>query len=125
MLKSSFLVFIVGWITWFWIDNPGVRQFQMPPVSDSMLDNFRTAFAMLKAGYIDPAFLFLWQAHYLVLSLLLGALLAVAYNSITDYLGRKRMRRHFLPPARRQASSAADTPPVDTGKPADQDHPNT
>jgi len=125
MLRSSFLVFIAGWIAWFWIDSPAVRQFRMPPVSDSMLDNFRAAFAMLKAGYLDMSFIYLWQAHYLVLSLLLGALLAVAYNSMAEYLGRRRMRRHFLPPAGYRQADAVQTPPDTGNEPAERDRGGT
>jgi hypothetical protein len=123
MLRSTFLVFIAGWITWFWIDKPDARQFRMPETADNMLDNFQTAFDMLKAGYVDMSFLYLWNAHYLVLSLLGGALLAVLYGSLADHLGRRRMRRHFLPPARRQAP-AAENAKADQGiGPAEQESP--
>lgn len=121
MLRSTFLVFIAGWITWFWIDKPKVRQFHMPEAGDSMLGNFQTAFDMLKAGYPDMSFVYLWKAHYLVLSLLGGALLAVVYGAIADHLGRRRMRRHFLPPGRQQVA-AADRDRK-TPKPADREGP--
>ncbi len=123
MLKSAFLVFITGWIVWFWIDKPDARQFRMPEPGDSMLDNFQTAFDMLKAGYIEMSFVYLWNAHYLVLSLLGGALLAAIYGGIGDYLGRRRMRRHFLPPARQKAPTVAGIPPDSQTDPADQDRP--
>jgi len=121
MLRSSFLVFIAGWIAWFWIDKPDTRQFRMPETGDSMLGNFQTAFDMLKAGYVDMSFLYLWNAHYLVLSLLGGALLAVAHSAIADHLGRRRMRRHFLPPDRQQAPASANGQPDAAEKPAAQD----
>jgi len=124
MLRTTFLVFIAGWIVWFWIDKPDARQFLMPEPGESMLDNFQIAFDMLKAGYIDMSFVFLWNAHYLVLSLLGGALLAAVYGGIGDYLGRRRMRRHFLPPARRQAPSAADISPEPGAGTAEQDRPS-
>jgi|GEM_PF-871407 len=124
MLRSTFLVFIAGWIAWFWIDKPDTRQFRMPRAGDSMLDNFQTAFDMLKAGYIDMSFVYLWNAHYLMLSLLGGALLAAVYGGVGDYLGRRRMRRHFLPPARRQAPTAADNPPEPGAGTAQQNRPS-
>lgn len=123
MLRSTFLVFIAGWFAWFWIDKPDTRQFRMPKPRDSMLDNFQTAFDMLKAGYIDMSFLFLWNAHYLVLSLLGGALLAAIYGGVSDYLGRRRMRRHFLPPDRQQVTPAADITPETPSGPAGRDRP--
>jgi hypothetical protein len=121
MLRSTFLVFIAGWIAWFWIDKPDVRQFRMPEPGDSMLDNFQTAFDMLKAGYVDMSFVFLWDAHYLVLSLLGGALLAAIAGGLGDYLGRRRMRRHFLPPERQQAPPAAPVPPNPAEGPAERE----
>jgi hypothetical protein len=124
MLRSTFVVFIAGWIAWFWIDKPDLRQFRMPEPGDSILGNFQTAFDMLKAGYFDMSFVYIWNAHYLVLSLLGGALLAVVYGSIADYLGRRRMRRHFLPPARGQAPAADSTQPYQGAGPAEQERPS-
>ena len=120
MLRSTFLVFIAGWIAWFWIDKPDARQFRMPETADSMLGNFQTAFDMLKAGYVDMSFVYLWNAHYLVLSLLGGALLAVVHGAVTDHLGRRRMRRHFLPPVRQAPQADRVQPDQDTG-PAEKD----
>ena len=121
MLRSTFVVFIAGWIAWFWIDKPDARQFRMPDPGDSMLGNFQTAFDMLKAGYFDMAFVYIWNAHYLVLSLLGGALLALVYGGLADYLGRRRMRRHFLPPARQPAQAPPGNHPDPVEKPAGQD----
>ena len=122
MLRSTFLVFIAGWIAWFWIDKPDGRLFRMPETGDSMLENFQTAFDMLKAGYVDMSFVYLWNAHYLVLSLLGGALLTVVYGSIADHLGRRRMRRHFLPPARQQVREADNVLREKQVKTAEHDH---
>ncbi|HYQ73203.1 MAG TPA: hypothetical protein VET88_14900 [Gammaproteobacteria bacterium] len=120
MLRSTFLVFIAGWVVWFWIDKPDPRQFRMPGTADSMLENFQTAFDMLKAGYVDLAFVYLWDTHYLVLSVLGGALLAVLTSVLADYLGRRRMRRHFMPPVR-QTPAAADKPPATRSGTVDRD----
>ena len=124
MVRSSFLVFIAGWIAWFWIDKPDVRQFHMPEPGDSILGNFQTAFDMLKAGYFEMSFIYIWNAHYLVLSLLGGSLLAVVYGGFAEYLGRRRMRRHFLPPARRQAQATGSAQPDQGAGPAEQEHSN-
>lgn len=120
MLRSAFFVFIAGWVVWFWMDKPSQGRFRMPQVSDSLVDNFQNAFDMLKAGYLDMAFLYIWGAHYIVLSLLGGAMIAVAWGSVAGYLGRKRMRRHFLPPAREARKSAMDeAPPEPQAAPVD------
>lgn len=124
MLRSTFVVFIAGWITWFWIDKPDARQFRMPDSGGNMLGNFQTAFDMLKAGYFDMSFVYIWNAHYLVLSLLGGALLTLVYDSLANYLGRRRMRRHFLPPARRQTPEADSAQPDLGAGPAEQERPS-
>ena len=94
-MRSVFLVFIAGWIAWFWIDKP-----RTPPAGDNLVDNFQTAFNLLKAGSPENAFTYIWSAHYLILSLLGGMLVAVIWGSISDYLGRRRMRSRYMPPAR-------------------------
>ena len=123
MLRSAFIVFIVGWLLWFSIDKPPVGQLGLPKPSDSITENFQRAFNMLKAGHPDVAFVYLWDAHYLLLSLLGGMLLAVVYGSVADFLGRRRMRRHFRPPAqvkKAEAGGGDQAPPGQQNTPADQ-----
>ena len=110
MLRSTFFAFLIGWFVWFWIDKPPPAQLKLPPVSDSLVENFQTAFNLLKAGYLDVAFVYIWGAHYLILSLLGGALLVVVYGAVSGYLSRKRLRKHFLPtkPAPKPSSPPAD-----------------
>lgn len=98
-MRSVFIVFIAGWVAWFWIDKPVGGQYRMPHAGDNLIDNFQHASNLLKAGSPEMAFTFLWSAHYIILSLLGGMLVAVSYGSISDYLGRRRMRRHFMPPS--------------------------
>ena len=121
MLRNAFIVFLLGWVSWFWIDKPPPDQQRLPEVSDSLVENFQAAFDILKAGYPEVAFVYIWSAHYILLSLLGGAILAVAYGSVADYLGRKRMRRHFLPPVREiQQPAAGENPPEPPAAPADK-----
>lgn len=72
----------------------------MPPVSDSMIENFQTAFNMLKGGYAEVSFLFIWNAHYLILSLLGGLILLSLFQSMSGVMRRRRMRKAYLPPNR-------------------------
>jgi len=119
MLRSTFLVFIAGWMVRFLIDKPPAGQLGLPKVSDSMLDNFQQAFDMLKAGHLDMAYVFIWDAHYLVLSLLGGLLVALLFGVVSEQLGRRRMRRNFLPPVRKKESGPEKsdvTDPVTSGK---------
>jgi len=100
MLRSSLLVFIAGWLVWFWMDKPDPQHHRLPQAGDSLVADFQQAFDMLRAGFGDLAFVYLWDAHYIILSLLGGALLAVAYGSVSDLLGRRRMRKLILPQRR-------------------------
>ena len=101
MWRSVFIVFLAGWAIRFLIDKPPAGQLGLPEAGDSMLENFQQAFDMLKAGYLDMAYVFIWDAHYLVLSLLGGVLVSLLFGVVSERLGRRRMRRHFLPPARK------------------------
>lgn len=106
MLRSAFFVFLAGWTLRFLIDKPPAGQLGLPKASDSMLANFQQSFDMLKAGHLDMAYVFIWDAHYLVLSLLGGLLVGLLFGLVSEQLGRRRMRRHFLPPERKQAAAA-------------------
>jgi len=99
MLRNAFIVFLLGWVTWFWIDKPPPEQQRLPEVSDSLVENFQVAFDILKAGYPQVAFVYIWNAHYLLLSIAGGLLLAVTIGAVSDALGRRRMRRRIMPPA--------------------------
>ncbi len=110
MLRSAFVVFLLGWVIWFWIDKPPPAQLQLPPVSDSLVENFQVAFDLLKSGYVEVAYVYIWNAHYLLLSLLGGVLVAVIYGVISDYLSRRRMRRNFMPPAHSKPKGDKEDP---------------
>ena len=123
MLRSTFIVFLLGWAVWFWIDKPPPEQQHLPPVSDSLVENFQAAFNILKSGHLEVAFVYIWNAHYLLLSLLGGALVAVTYGAISDYLSRQRMRRHIMPPspvARETGNRDKDSPPEQPSAPTDE-----
>ena len=108
MFRSMLFVFIAGWVAWFWIDKPDPRAYPLPPVSDSVVQNFQRAFDMLKGGFPDLAYLYIWNAHYLILSLLGGLLLLALFQGVSRVLGRRRMRRQYLPP---QRGEQAQQPP--------------
>ena len=84
----------------------------LPPSGDSMVENFQRAFDILKEGYLDLAFVYIWNAHYLLLSLLGGAVIAVVYGSVSDHFSRRRMRKLMVPERRRekQVSVTPDHP---------------
>jgi hypothetical protein len=121
MLRNAFIVFLLGWTLWFWIDKPPPDQQRLPEVSDSLVENFQVAFNMLKAGYPKVAYVYIWNAHYLLLSILGGLLLALITGVLSDALGRRRMRRLVLPAS--PVGRAADrnvSPPEQSTTPADK-----
>jgi hypothetical protein len=121
MLRNAFIIFLLGWMTWFWVDKPPAEQQRLPEVSDSLVENFQVAFNIVKAGYPEVAFVYIWNAHYLLLSLLGGVLLAISTGAVSDMLSRRRMRRHIMPPAVvARETGSKDTPPEQSSAPTDK-----
>jgi len=110
MLRSTLIVFIAGWILWFWIDKPPAGRSGLPAVNDSTVVNFQRAFNMLKAGHPEMAYVYIWDAHYLILSLLLGALVAAMAGGVSGYLSRKRNRRRQEPEQQQVPPGGGDHP---------------
>jgi hypothetical protein len=112
MLRSAFIVFIAGWIAWFWLDKPPTRgPFWLPETTDSLLKNFQQAFDILKAGQAELAFVYIWPAHYIILSLLIGAIIGLAYQSINRYFSWHR--REYRVRKRAIAKAGSETPEPD------------
>jgi hypothetical protein len=108
MLRASVLVFIAGWVSWFLVDKAGLM---LPRTTESLLQNFQTAFDMLRAGYPLPAYVFIWQSHYVVLSLLGGLLLTMLYGAVRDALARRRLRK-VMRPLRNKETPGGQRPPA-------------
>jgi hypothetical protein len=100
------------------LDKPAPAQFSFPERDDELLGNFQYAFDMLKAGYADFAFIFIWKQHYIVLSLLGGVLFAMLAGSVSDYLGRRRMRKLVLPGSIKRKDSQIEGEPGPAAAPA-------
>ena len=98
-MKGIFLVFISGWLAWFWIDKPPPGQFGLPPASDSLVENFQRSINLLKAGYPDMAYLYIWHAHYLILSMVFGILIAIAFPFNFRPSGEEKHAQILLPAA--------------------------
>jgi len=118
MLRAAVLVFVTGWIVWFWLDKPS-----LPPGlqgdDDQLIANFQFTFSLLKRGYFSEAYAFIWRAHYLLLSLLGGLLASMAVAGISRLFARRRYRVR----TRRHAPSqeAASTPAKADSAASDQD----
>jgi len=95
MIRNAFIAFICGWLIWFSIDKPPGGLDQFLQIDDSMLINFQRAFDLAKAGYIAPSFVYIWYAHFIVLSLISGVILGYFYDAVTAYWSRRRRRTEF------------------------------
>jgi len=95
MLRNAFISFICGWLIWFSIDKPPGGLDHFLQIDDSMLINFQRAFDLAKAGYIAPSFVYIWYAHFIVLSLISGVILGYLYDAVAAYWSRRHRRTEF------------------------------
>lgn len=98
MFNSSIIVFVAGWAMWFFIDkHPAALGVVVPAELDSMLENFQLAFDLLTAGFLRASFVFIWKAHYIVLSIIAALLFSALYEGITRVIRRRHLRRMMWP----------------------------
>jgi len=98
MFNSSIFVFILGWVLWFLIDKqPPALGTVLPAAMDNMLDNFQLSFDMLKAGYLTASYVFIWKAHYFVLSIIGGLLGSTMLDGGMQILRRRHLRDLMWP----------------------------
>ncbi len=107
MFRGTVIAFIAGWVLWFWIDKNPYSLGPLPqPLDGDFTANFQMAIDLLKAGRYKAAFVYAWKAHYLVLSLGAGLLIAALGVSVSRALSGRRSRRLYIPAHRRRASGA-------------------
>ena len=93
MLRGAALAFIAGWLLWFWLDkNPATLGPLPPPAHDSYIRNFQITIDLVKQARLKAAFIYIWRAHYIVLSLAVG----VAIGALLATLSRSRFRKKFI-----------------------------
>ena len=98
MFNFSIIVFVIGWVLWFFIDkHPASLGLIVPGELDTMLANFQLAFDLLSAGYLRAAFVFIWKAHYLVLSIITALLISALREAISNVLRRRHLRQVMWP----------------------------
>ena len=97
MFRNAFIIFLLGWTIWFLVDKPPPEFRGLPEINDSMVENFQIAFNILKAGHLNISFVYIWNAHYIILSLLGGALLSISIEAVSSLLSRRRMRQLVFP----------------------------
>ena len=98
MFNFSIIAFIVGWALWFFIDkHPASLGVNLPGEMDTMLENFQLAFDMLSAGYLRASYVFIWKAHYIVLSIIFALLTSASYEIISNVFRRRHLRQLMWP----------------------------
>ena len=111
MINYSVFSFISGWVLWFLIDkHPPALGGVLPPAGDSLLQNFQLAFDLLSAGHLKAAYVYIWHAHYLIVSLGAGLLLSMLSAGIKGRLRRRAFRRRIVSPGQ-----SADRPSAAPG----------
>ncbi len=107
MLRGTLLAFVGGWIIWFWIDkNPAVLGPLALPVDGDLLYNFQVTIDLIKQSRFKAAFVYAWKAHYLVLSLAIGAVSGMVLASVSRRLSRNRLLKLYLPEKRTRRDDA-------------------
>ena len=108
MLNHSIIMFVIGWALWFLIDkHPASLGTMVPGELDGLLNNFQLAFDMMKAGYLKASYVFIWKAHYIVLSIIAGLLSSLAFQGIPNILRRRKLHEVMWP--NRNASTETDS----------------
>ena len=98
MLNFSIIVFVIGWVLWFLIDkHPASLGVVVPGELDTMLDNFQLAFDMLSDGYLRASYVFIWKAHYLVLSVITALILSAIHGGLSNVLRRRNLHQLMWP----------------------------
>jgi len=109
MFRAIVIAFIAGWALWFWIDKSPQSLGPLPPPQQEQLSaNFQIAVDLVKARRYTAAYVYLWKAHYLVLSGAAGLLLAMIGGALSRLLGRRRFARLYTPARRRRSETASE-----------------
>jgi hypothetical protein len=63
------------------------------------------AFDMLTAGYLRASYVFIWQAHYIVMTVVAALLLSSLYQMLSNIFRRRRLHQLMWPQKIRSAGS--------------------
>jgi hypothetical protein len=85
-------------------------------MEEKLSANFQVAIDLVKAQRYKAAFVYLWQAHYLVLSLAAGLLLAMASASLSRLLARRRLSKLYIPARKSRRQTSHQASPADPAR---------
>jgi hypothetical protein len=98
MLRGTALAFVAGWLLWFWLDkNPATLGPLPPPANDDYIRNFQIAIDLVKQARLKAAYVYIWKAHYIVLSLAIGLAIGALLGALSRSRFRKKFRKFYLP----------------------------
>lgn len=98
MLRGALLAFVAGWVLWLWLDKNPASLGPLPyPADGEFLRNFQVTIDLVKEARIKAAFVYIWKAHYIVLSIAVGLVLGMAFASVSRVLSRNRLLKLYLP----------------------------
>jgi hypothetical protein len=98
MLRAILIAFAAGWLIWFWIDKNPYALGPLPePVDGEIAANFQVTVELLKSGRFKAAFVYLWSAHYLIVSVAAGLLISMITSTASRSLSRRRFARLYTP----------------------------
>lgn len=122
MLRGIIIAFIAGWAAWFWIDkSPHSLGPLPPPLQEQFSANFQIAVDLVKAQRYKAAFVYVWKAHYLLLSIAAGLLLSMIGGAMSRLLGRRRFARLYIPARQRRSGPDAGQPNKQEKRQTDSD----
>lgn len=106
MIRNILIVFVLGWAVWFAMDknSPEYYVVHRPPPVDGLIQELQLGVDLVKMGRVGPAFAFLWNAHYILISVIAGALLSLLTPSLAG-LGRRIPRGSKQTPADKDVST--------------------
>jgi len=118
-VRSALLVFVAGWVVWFWLDKEGpfYTMARNLPSGDSLARDFQIFFDLLKSGEIGPAYMYFWSAHPFVSTLVVAGaywLTVPLFRYGSGALRRRRCRQSpaaAAPPAKSESAPEGNADP--------------
>lgn len=102
MFRGTLWAFILGWLLWFWIDKNPAALGPLPyPQDGDFQHNFQITVDLLRQARFKAAFIYVWKAHYLTLSLAFGLLLGMLGSSVARAWSRRRLIKLYVPDKKR------------------------
>lgn len=102
MLRGFIIAFVAGWLLWFWVDKSSFEFARLPPArAGEYVANFQTAVDLVRSGHYAAAYVFIWNAHFLVLSAGLGLVISMLTGAAARAINRRKLIKLYVPDKKR------------------------